>query len=165
MSVQDKIRTPAGFSALVLCMCGLVKAQSGDVGSPAPRASRVVGRSGAAAAYAPYDGQAVRQTQATTGDAQTAAHGRRHQTAPCANCRFRSRHLSEQDNIKLLLRVLVVGLEADRLGQEFLELAWWMSVFPGMAICVAVLGFNMFADGVTKMFNPRASATAPKLEG
>jgi len=50
-------------------------------------------------------------------------------------------------------------------GQEFLELAWWMSVFPGMAICVAVLGFNMFADGVTEMFNPRASATAPKLEG
>ncbi len=50
-------------------------------------------------------------------------------------------------------------------GQEFLELAWWMSVFPGMAICLAVLGFNMFADGVTEMFNPRASTVAPKLEG
>jgi peptide/nickel transport system permease protein len=50
-------------------------------------------------------------------------------------------------------------------GQEFLELAWWMSVFPGAAICVAVLGFNLFADGVTEMFNPRASAAPPKLEG
>ena len=50
-------------------------------------------------------------------------------------------------------------------GQEFLELAWWMSVFPGMAICVAVLGFNLFADGVTEMFNPRASTVAPQLEG
>ena len=50
-------------------------------------------------------------------------------------------------------------------GQEFLELAWWMSVFPGMAICVAVLGFNLFADGVTEMFNPRASTAAPQLEG
>jgi peptide/nickel transport system permease protein len=50
-------------------------------------------------------------------------------------------------------------------GQEFLELAWWMSVFPGMAICIAVLGFNLLADGVTEMFNPRTSATAPKLEG
>jgi len=50
-------------------------------------------------------------------------------------------------------------------GQEFLELAWWMSVFPGMAICIAVLGFNLFADGVTEMFNPRATAAPPKLEG
>ena len=50
-------------------------------------------------------------------------------------------------------------------GQEFLELAWWMSIFPGMAICVAVLGFNLFADGVTEMFNPRASVAPPKLEG
>jgi len=50
-------------------------------------------------------------------------------------------------------------------GQEFLELAWWMSVFPGMAICVAVLGFNLFADGVAEMFNPRATAAPPKLEG
>ena len=49
-------------------------------------------------------------------------------------------------------------------GQQFLELAWWMSVFPGMAICLAVLGFNLFADGLTEMFNPRASARAPKLQ-
>ena len=48
-------------------------------------------------------------------------------------------------------------------GQEFLELAWWMSVFPGMAIAIAVLGFNLFADGVTEMFNPRASAALPNL--
>ena len=49
-------------------------------------------------------------------------------------------------------------------GQQFLDLAWWMSVFPGMAICVAVLGFNLFADGLTEMFNPRASAKTPKLQ-
>ena len=49
-------------------------------------------------------------------------------------------------------------------GQQFLELAWWMSVFPGMAICIAVLGFNLFADGLTEMFNPRASSKAPKLQ-
>ena len=36
--------------------------------------------------------------------------------------------------------------------------------FPGhKAICIAVLGFNLFADGLTEMFNPRASAKAPKL--
>src|SRR5580698_7750357 len=49
-------------------------------------------------------------------------------------------------------------------GQEFLELAWWMSVFPGMAICVAVLGFFLNAAAATEMFNPRASAGAPKLD-
>ena len=50
-------------------------------------------------------------------------------------------------------------------GQEYLELAWWMSVFPGMAICVAVLGFNLFADGVSEMFNPRAAVAPPNLDG
>jgi peptide/nickel transport system permease protein len=49
-------------------------------------------------------------------------------------------------------------------GQEFLELAWWMSVFPGMAIAVAVLGFNLFADGVAEIFNPRARTSAPQLD-
>lgn len=48
-------------------------------------------------------------------------------------------------------------------GQQYLELAWWMSVFPGLAICIAVLGFNLFADGLTEMLNPRASTLASKL--
>ena len=40
-------------------------------------------------------------------------------------------------------------------GQEFLELAWWMSVFPGMAICIAVLGFNLFGDGLRDTLDPK----------
>src|SRR5207253_1479751 len=71
MNLQDMIRTSAGLPVLVLCLCGIVEAQSGDAGAPAPRASRVVGRPGPPAAYAPDDGQAVRQAQATTGDAPT----------------------------------------------------------------------------------------------
>ncbi|MGH8430041.1 MAG: ABC transporter permease, partial [Solimonas sp.] len=50
-------------------------------------------------------------------------------------------------------------------GQQYLELAWWMSVFPGAAICLTVLGFNLFADGLNEIFNPRASSGPPKLEG
>lgn len=50
-------------------------------------------------------------------------------------------------------------------GQQYLELAWWMSVFPGAAICLTVLGFNLFADGLNEIFNPRASSAPPKLEG
>lgn len=34
-------------------------------------------------------------------------------------------------------------------AQRFLRVAWWMSVFPGLAIAVAVLGFNLLSDAVT----------------
>lgn len=33
--------------------------------------------------------------------------------------------------------------------------AWWMAVFPGLAILTLVLGFNMAAEGLTLAFNPR----------
>lgn len=34
-------------------------------------------------------------------------------------------------------------------GQRFLRVAWWLSVFPGAAVVTAVLGLNLFADGLT----------------
>jgi peptide/nickel transport system permease protein len=34
-------------------------------------------------------------------------------------------------------------------AQRFLRVAWWMSVFPGAAIAVAVLGLNLLSDAVT----------------
>jgi peptide/nickel transport system permease protein len=33
-------------------------------------------------------------------------------------------------------------------AQEFLQLAWWMAVFPGLAIALAVLGLNLVGDSV-----------------
>ncbi len=41
-------------------------------------------------------------------------------------------------------------------AQDFLDQAWWMSVFPGAAICLAVIGLNMLADGLNELVNPRA---------
>ncbi len=35
---------------------------------------------------------------------------------------------------------------------------WWTAVFPGLAIFVAVLGFNLFGDGVRLAFDPRSRA-------
>src|SRR5262249_84878 len=32
-------------------------------------------------------------------------------------------------------------------GRQFLASAWWVATFPGVAIFVAVLGFNLFGDG------------------
>lgn len=42
-------------------------------------------------------------------------------------------------------------------AQEYMDTAWWMSVFPGTAICLAVIGLNMFADGLNELFDPRSS--------
>jgi peptide/nickel transport system permease protein len=40
-------------------------------------------------------------------------------------------------------------------AQAHLRQAWWMSVFPGIAISLAVLGFNLFGDGLNDAANPR----------
>lgn len=34
-------------------------------------------------------------------------------------------------------------------AQRFLRVAWWMSVFPGLAIGIAVLGLNLLSDAVS----------------
>jgi ABC-type dipeptide/oligopeptide/nickel transport system permease subunit len=38
---------------------------------------------------------------------------------------------------------------------EFLKIAPWASIAPGVAIFITVLGFNLLADGLTDAFNPR----------
>jgi peptide/nickel transport system permease protein len=48
-------------------------------------------------------------------------------------------------------------------AQDFLSTAWWMSVFPGLAICIAVIGLNLLADGLNELANPRAAKAAPGL--
>jgi peptide/nickel transport system permease protein len=40
-------------------------------------------------------------------------------------------------------------------GQRFLFNAWWLSFFPGAAIFVTVLAFNLFGDAVAAVLNPR----------
>lgn len=40
-------------------------------------------------------------------------------------------------------------------AQRFLRVAWWMSFFPGMAIVVAVLGFNLIGDALNDVLGGR----------
>jgi peptide/nickel transport system permease protein len=40
-------------------------------------------------------------------------------------------------------------------GRRFMEIAPWVTVFPGIAIVIAVLGFNLLGDGLRDALDPR----------
>jgi len=40
-------------------------------------------------------------------------------------------------------------------SQGFVTLAWWMAVFPGAAIFVTVLAFNLLGDGLRDVLDPK----------
>ena len=41
-------------------------------------------------------------------------------------------------------------------GRTYLETAPWISVFPGIAIMVTVLAFNLLGDGVRDVLDPNS---------
>ena len=43
-------------------------------------------------------------------------------------------------------------------GKDYLHVAWWLSVFPGVAILVAVLALNLLGEGLRNVFDPREEA-------
>jgi peptide/nickel transport system permease protein len=45
-------------------------------------------------------------------------------------------------------------------GRQFLATAWWIAAFPGLAIFVTVLGFNLFGDGLRDAFDPALRGSA-----
>jgi peptide/nickel transport system permease protein len=51
-------------------------------------------------------------------------------------------------------------------SQGFVTLAWWMAVFPGAAICLIVLAFNLVGDGLRDVLDPkqRTMSEARKTE-
>ena len=46
------------------------------------------------------------------------------------------------------------GIDLAR-GQRFIQVAWWMITFPGLAIMLIVLAFTMMGEGLTEIFNPK----------
>jgi peptide/nickel transport system permease protein len=38
-------------------------------------------------------------------------------------------------------------------GQTYLTTAWWISIFPGLAVCSLALGLSLVADGLARLFN------------
>jgi peptide/nickel transport system permease protein len=41
------------------------------------------------------------------------------------------------------------------LGKDNMEIAWWLSVFPGLAILITVLGYNLLGEGIRDSIDPR----------
>ena len=41
------------------------------------------------------------------------------------------------------------------IGKQTLGSAWWLSVFPGVAILITVLGYNLLGEGVRDALDPR----------
>jgi len=46
------------------------------------------------------------------------------------------------------------GIDLAR-GQRFIQTAWWMITFPGLAIMLVVLAFTMMGEGLMEIFNPK----------
>jgi peptide/nickel transport system permease protein len=50
------------------------------------------------------------------------------------------------------------GMVAD--GRTSLDLAWWVSTFPGLALLVVVIATNLVGDGLRDVFDPRRAHLA-----
>ena len=40
-------------------------------------------------------------------------------------------------------------------GKDSMEIAWWLSLFPGLAILITVLGYNLLGEGLRDILDPR----------
>lgn len=43
-------------------------------------------------------------------------------------------------------------------GKEYIQFAWWLSLFPGLAILITVLGYNLLGEGLRDALDPRSSS-------
>ena len=42
-------------------------------------------------------------------------------------------------------------------GRNYMQTAWWISVFPGLAIMFTVLGLNLLGDWLRDVLDPQGS--------
>lgn len=42
-------------------------------------------------------------------------------------------------------------------GKDYIEFAWWLSLFPGLAILVTVLSYNLLGEGIRDALDPRTT--------
>ena len=44
-------------------------------------------------------------------------------------------------------------------GKEYIQFAWWLSLFPGLAILITVLGYNLLGEGLRDALDPRSGSS------
>lgn len=42
-------------------------------------------------------------------------------------------------------------------GKDYIEFAWWLSLFPGLSILVTVLAYNLLGEGIRDALDPRVN--------
>ena len=50
-------------------------------------------------------------------------------------------------------------------GKDAIELAWWLSVYPGLAILLTVLSYNLLGEGIRDALDPRLRQSAGRVGG
>jgi len=40
-------------------------------------------------------------------------------------------------------------------GKDNIDIAWWLSLYPGLAILVTVVGYNLLGEGIRDASDPR----------
>lgn len=43
-------------------------------------------------------------------------------------------------------------------GKDYIYFAWWLSLFPGLAILITVLSFNLLGEGLRDVLDPRSDS-------
>jgi peptide/nickel transport system permease protein len=42
-------------------------------------------------------------------------------------------------------------------GKDYIEFGWWLSLFPGLAILITVLAYNLLGEGIRDAIDPRVN--------
>ncbi len=50
-------------------------------------------------------------------------------------------------------------------GKEVIELAWWLSVYPGLAILITVLSYTLLGEGIRDALDPRLRQSVGRFGG
>ena len=50
-------------------------------------------------------------------------------------------------------------------GKDTIEIAWWLSLYPGMAILVTVLSYNLLGEGIRDALDPRLRQAIGRIVG
>jgi peptide/nickel transport system permease protein len=48
-------------------------------------------------------------------------------------------------------------------GKDAIEIGWWLSVYPGVAILLTVLSYNLFGEGIRDALDPRLRQAIARL--